>query len=92
MIYVYLIGNKELSYYKIGMSTNIEKRLHDIRHNVPFVVKLFHREPCRSRKYAFQLEQRLHRLYHPRRLENEWFSDISAEQFHMDCAKSRIGL
>lgn len=70
---VYIIGNDEHRWYKIGMSVKTEERIRDIASGVPFPVKHIASYPCR-RKYTRLLEGYLHSHFQPDRIQREWFA------------------
>jgi hypothetical protein len=81
--YVYLIGNLELNWFKIGRTTNPKNRLKGIQHGVPFPVEMFHFQeaPTPSDSFAGILETDLLSWYHATRLRGEWYSDINVCEF-----------
>lgn len=79
---VYLVGNRELGWYKIGLSKNIRERLKTLRQMVPFKVK-----KISSWSYVADvalLEQYLHRQFHKQRLQGEWFQLSQEDVFRCD--------
>lgn len=82
---LYLIGNKELNYYKIGFSHNPEKRIREF--NLPFEIEVLAVIPTRSAFVALWAEQNLHQYYRHNRLRGEWFRDISPSNFRRKAEK-----
>jgi predicted GIY-YIG superfamily endonuclease len=80
--FVYLIGNKELGFYKIGIAQNVKKRAASL--SVPFAVEVFHSIPRNNRGLALNMEKDLHRLYRPDLLTGEWFRNLDIVQFPYD--------
>lgn len=80
--FVYLIGNKDLGFYKIGIAQNVQKRAASL--SLPFTVEVFHSFSRPDRGSALTMEQELHRLYAPDNLLGEWFRDIDLVQFPYD--------
>jgi hypothetical protein len=69
---IYLVGNREFGWYKIGMSQNVEERAETISDLVPFAVELLAAWPC-QRKYLRKLELHLHRTFAESKIKGEWF-------------------
>ena len=80
--FVYLIGNKELGFYKVGIAKNVPKRAASL--SVPFSVEVFQSISRPDRGAALSMEQQLHRLYHTDLLTGEWFRDLDITQFPYD--------
>ena len=74
---VYIIGSKEHGKYKIGSTTQVEKRLVQLQADAPFKLVVFHTWP--HGKYT-QLEKFLHRKFESQRVKEpglrgvEWFA------------------
>ena len=69
--YIYLLMS-ENGYYKIGRTTNIQKRLKAIQREYPIEIKLLHFWECDN---YIEVESTLHELYKEyRRGKTEWFS------------------
>lgn len=70
--FVYLVGNRSYGWYKIGYSTNPEKRIKTLRHNVPFPIEKIH---VLEVDHAPVVENALHSIFQDYRLPpGEWFS------------------
>jgi hypothetical protein len=80
--YVYLIGNKGLGFYKIGIAMNVEKRTASL--SLPFPVEVYVKIIRADRGEALFMEGRLHDLYNPDHLRGEWFRDIDIVNFVCD--------
>jgi len=80
--FVYLIGNKELGFYKVGIAQNVPKRAASL--SLPFSVEVFQSLARPDRGSALMLEQQLHRLYLPDLLTGEWFKNLDIVQFPYD--------
>jgi hypothetical protein len=71
---VYILGSST-SYYKIGRTTNLQKRLHNFGVKLPFEVWLAMSIRCLDHVWA---EKYLHAVFGKKRVNGEWFtlSDI----------------
>lgn len=67
---VYLLKSKKDNIYKIGVTTNINKRLPQIATKLPFEIKLHHKIKCDK---IYVLEKKLHNMFDDKRLNGEWF-------------------
>lgn len=67
---VYLLKSKEDNIYKIGVTTNINKRLPQIATKLPFEIKLEHKIEHNA---IYKLEKFLHEKFDEKRLNGEWF-------------------
>ena len=82
--YVYLMGNYVLGYSKIGFSSDLGKRLEQLNGSLPFEVYelgSFEVQSNNSRSTAQSLEKLLHKKFSNRRLQGEWFFNISPKEF-----------
>ena len=73
---VYFIGNKKHDLVKIGLCRtqfNFPNRLQTLQTNCPFDVSLFFAILCFGEVKPQYVEKRLHRLFNPYRIKNEWF-------------------
>lgn len=68
--FVYLMGNTNLGYYKIGLSSNVDRRLTQISPKTPFQVEILHSIPVEDMRYA---EGFLHRRFASVHTNGEWF-------------------
>lgn len=68
--YVYFLKSLEDNIYKIGYSTNLNKRLDKITPKLPFEVKLAYKI---KHNKVYRLEQYLHKKFADKRLNGEWF-------------------
>jgi hypothetical protein len=71
MNYVYVIGNLELNYFKIGVSCAPASRLKQL--DTPFELQVLHAEPCGTVREAPAVERAVHMLFHRQRVRGEWF-------------------
>jgi hypothetical protein len=69
---VYLIWAEGTSYYKIGKSTDIKKRLNALQTSCPHPIKLIHTIRCINSSMT-EVEAALHLRYYTSRLRGEWF-------------------
>ena len=81
---IYLVGNQQLDWYKIGITSGtVGQRLHALDNPLlPFVlsvicdVKIY--EPL---KIARHVEQLVHEFYAPKKVRGEWFHYIDKHEF-----------
>ena len=86
MKFVYLIQSQEDGYYKIGVSTNPQKRLKQLKTGNSSELKFIEIYQC---EFADKVERTLHRRYAHLRKEGEWFN-LSLENeasFIEECKK-----
>jgi hypothetical protein len=69
--YVYLIGSRKYSWYKVGKTVNVKVRLADLRILLPFQVEVV--AIWKTSGYH-QLERQLHKRLASHRINGEWFS------------------
>lgn len=69
--YVYLIVSESQQAAKIGFAKSLEARLRQLQTGNPHRLKVEFAIPSQS-----DTEYRLHRLFAPKRIEREWFSDV----------------
>lgn len=82
---VYLVGNRSLSWYKIGLTYNpIAKRFRGIQNGVPFQVELLAHQ--RVGQQAEHVEAHLHSSFSQRRVRGEWFCNVTPNQFYHEVA------
>lgn len=81
--WVYLIGNKNLNWFKIGISKWPEQRLQQF--NVfPFEVELFTAIAVgtdKDLKKAMRIEKDLHKMYEINKIRGEWFHTVDVVAF-----------
>jgi predicted GIY-YIG superfamily endonuclease len=58
---------------KIGMARNVAARVAELQTANHETLSILVEIPCDSEKEAFDLEQRLHRLFRRHRIRGEWF-------------------
>jgi hypothetical protein len=68
--YVYLVGNAELHWYKIGISQSIARRIRNIQTGIPFALTVKHTWNCGAMAY---MEGKLLEQFAEHRLYGEWF-------------------
>jgi hypothetical protein len=98
---VYLMGNKNWNVYKIGRSRDPETRLRQFK-NLPFRLEIMASVPCECGLYVAQLTEHLmHIHFNNRRIEGEWFRNITVDDFctvgnrierEVHCQWQRFGL
>lgn len=67
---VYLLKSTEENIYKIGVTTNLDKRLGQISPKLPFEINVEH--TIKSER-IYELESELHEKFSDKRLNGEWF-------------------
>jgi len=73
-MFVYLVGNTQLSWYKIGVtSKTVVERVRGIQNSVPFEVTLFHSVGVRLGE---ALEEDVHTRFCRHRIRGEWFEKL----------------
>lgn len=81
--WIYLIGNKEHSYYKIGISKWPEQRLVQLQ-IMPFPVELYAAVSACSDSdlsKARRIEKEMHTIYKGMSLRGEWFHFVDTDDF-----------
>lgn len=68
--YIYLIRMHDSNYYKIGVSTNPEKRLKAIDSYLPMGIEILALNKVLN---PFRLESEVIEMYKPQLIKNEWF-------------------
>jgi hypothetical protein len=68
--YVYILRIKNTDTYKIGVSTNPQRRFRDIASMIPYELELL---ALNKIKNAFNYEQELLNKYEGNLIKNEWF-------------------
>lgn len=78
-VYLYIMESKQadVSFYKIGVTNNLDKRLKSIRTGNPNKVNYIYTE---LNKDAYKLERWLHAQFSKKRLEGEWFTSITVKE------------
>lgn len=74
--YIYLLHAPEVDRYKIGQSSNPERRAHHLSMG-PVEVVLLWAGLCNQ---AFFVEPMLHARFRPQRVRGEWFQSLTDEQ------------
>src|SRR5271157_1803667 len=67
---VYLVGNREHGWYKIGFSRYFRRRLENLQSGVPFPLETI---SLWETDEAWQLEQKLHEHFAVKVIRGEWF-------------------
>jgi hypothetical protein len=67
---LYLLGNRELGWFKIGQSEDVRIRFHHIKGFMPFDVELIDYWKTSHRVW---IENQLHKHYRQQRIRAEWF-------------------
>lgn len=73
---IYLIRNEDQrEFFKIGQTSNIGKRLHDLNSCTchPFTLRLAAFYPLADLEARIKIEKHLHKTFHQYRYRKEWF-------------------
>lgn len=70
--YLYLMYEASSGFYKIGVSKNPNRRERTLQSQKPDIKMLYNTRF--TKKKAFSIEQKLHRLFDLKRVRGEWFS------------------
>ena len=71
VVYFIRAGNKGA--IKIGVASDLAKRLETLQTGNPFELKVLATIPCSSEQHAYDLERRMHKLFASKRIRGEWF-------------------
>ena len=84
--YVYLISDLNNYTYKIGISSNPEKRIKALQTGNDRTLKIVHKVLCQN---YLEVERALHNQYNFLRVNGEWFelSDEDVNNFPESCNK-----
>ena len=72
-MFVYFLRSGNKGAIKIGLARNVQKRMEVLQAGNAFELKLLAVIPCKSRKEAEWIEERLHKRFHKQRIRGEWF-------------------
>lgn len=67
---LYVIKIKGTNIYKIGVSSNSQRRIYDLRAANPLPIDVIHLQKCLFPK---ELETKIHNYLHDKHIKNEWF-------------------
>jgi hypothetical protein len=76
---LYLIGKKDTDFVKIGISSQPEQRVKNLQLQYPYdeielLAKFYFGMPAdKSRRYAKDIEKKLHDILYHKRIQGEWF-------------------
>jgi predicted GIY-YIG superfamily endonuclease len=73
-VYILKAGSKAKSPIKVGVASNIQKRIKQLQTGNPHEIVLVMHFVCDSRNHAFRLEKTIHDMLKGQRLFGEWFS------------------
>jgi len=76
---IYFIGNKKENICKIGVSSNVEKRIKEIQCSCPFSVEVLITYPVSD---DYLIEKALHNKYNEHRQNGEWFNLSVITEIH----------
>jgi hypothetical protein len=68
---LYVLGNKDMGFCKIGIACDIQRRMKEIQTGCPYPLVLWFFKPMQG---AAIIEKKLHRQFSDYRLNGEWFS------------------
>lgn len=71
--WVYVIGNMELGWVKIGFSCDVPKRLNSLRAGVPFELQRLASWKVKSAGEAVRIERLAHEKVAAYRIRGEWY-------------------
>jgi len=85
-MFIYLIRLSENSYYKIGVTKNINKRIKQLQTGNAEEIYLI---DSYQSEYAYKIENALHNFYSNKNKYNEWFEFTLEDEvnFLKDCKK-----
>jgi hypothetical protein len=87
MVHLYLIGNADYRWYKIGLSADPARRCVALDETkLPFQISVIRTHKIKD-QYALHVERRVHRFYSAQRLRGEWFRDIDPDDFCMQAQR-----
>ncbi len=76
-MYVYLIKCMDKSgFIKVGMANNVESRMAALQIGCPYKLELIISIKCKSRRHAYNIENRIHKASKKYRVRGEWFSKV----------------
>lgn len=97
-MYVYLVrsGSKKGA-IKIGVASNVAKRLSELQVGNPATLCLIASIPCSSRKHAYDIEKGLHKRLRRWHIRGEWFSgkldlkliDTTCERWNIETIENK---
>ena len=67
---VYLFKIKSKNHYKIGVTTNLSKRINQISLKMPFELEVIHTIKCKN---IYELEKEFHEKFKKKNINGEWF-------------------
>ena len=62
------------NYVKIGKTNNLKNRLSGIQTGNPNELKVLFTVPCKSETVSYDIETRLHNIYHDYHMNGEWYN------------------
>jgi len=75
MYHVYIIQHGRKGAFKIGIARNVEKRIVDLQIGTPVELRIIAKFDFGSKKNAYRVEQKLHRIFRKYWIRGEWFSN-----------------
>ena len=78
---VYLIGNREHNVFKVGFAQDVEQRRKALLTACPLPLEVISEYPVGTRCEAQQVEKQLHLAFDARKIQGEWFSKVTIEEF-----------
>jgi len=92
-MYVYLIrSGRKKGAIKIGVASNIEKRISELQTGNPAELCLVASIPCSSRKHAYDIEKGLHKRLRRWHIRGEWFDGkLDLKLIDTTCERWNVG-
>jgi hypothetical protein len=78
---VYLIGNAEHKMFKVGFAQDVEKRRKALLISCPLPLEIKAEHTVGTRDEATQVEHHLHTVFASRKIQGEWFTELTTEEF-----------
>ncbi len=72
-VYIIQSGDRPKSPIKIGVSSNVDKRVAELQTGNPYPLKVLASITCRSKSDAYGLENFIHKKLRKHRMKGEWF-------------------
>ena len=72
-VYFIQCGEGKGAPVKIGVTSDLEKRIESLQTGCPYILSCKALIPCHDKKQAFKLEKHLHNRFKKNRLTGEWF-------------------
>jgi len=73
-MYVYFIRAGKAGPIKIGIASDVERRIADMQTGNAYILESILTIPCKSRIHAQSVENSLHAFFRKQRIRGEWFT------------------